>query len=96
LRPSPRRPHRPDRVALPAQHHRGRVEQRRPHRDPADQADAATIAEAAASVGAITDVLRQSAYGAELEEAGLTAVAVTATREVAAGVFSASIRASRP
>jgi ubiquinone/menaquinone biosynthesis C-methylase UbiE len=61
-----------------------------------DQADAATVAEAAASVGAITGVLRQSAYRAELEEAGLVAVAITATGEVAAGVSSAIIRASRP
>jgi arsenite methyltransferase len=61
-----------------------------------DQADAATVAEAAASVGAITGVLRESAYCAELEEAGLVAVAVTATGEVAAGVFSAIIQASRP
>lgn len=45
---------------------------------------------------AITGVLRQSAYRAELEEAGLTDVAVTATREVATSVFSAIIRASRP
>ena len=61
-----------------------------------DQTDAAAVAEAAASVGAITGVLRQSAYRAELEEAGLVAVAITATREVAAGVSSAIIRASRP
>ncbi len=61
-----------------------------------DQADAATVSEAAASVGAITGVLRQSAYCAELVEAGLTEVAVTATHEVAAGIFSAIIRASRP
>jgi hypothetical protein len=61
-----------------------------------DQADPITLSEAAASVGAITGVLRQSAYCAELEEAGLVAVAVTATGEVAAGVFSAIIQASRP
>ena len=61
-----------------------------------DHADAATVAEAAASVGAMTGVLRQSAYRAELEEAGLVAVAITATGEVAAGVSSAIIRASRP
>ena len=60
-----------------------------------DQADAATVSEAAASVGAITGVLRRSAYRAELEEAGLTEVAVTTTHEVAAGVFSAIIQASR-
>ncbi len=54
------------------------------------------MAEAAASVGALTGVLRRSAYRAELEEAGLTEVAVTATHEVAAGVLSAIIRASRP
>ena len=60
-----------------------------------DQADAATVSESAASVGAITGVLRESAYRAELEEAGLTEVAVTTTHEVAAGVFSAIIQASR-
>jgi ubiquinone/menaquinone biosynthesis C-methylase UbiE len=61
-----------------------------------DQADAATVSESAASVGAITGVLRQSAYYAELEEAGLTDVAVTATHDVATGVFSAITPASRP
>ncbi|WP_433787587.1 hypothetical protein ACQPX6_12240 [Actinomycetospora sp. CA-101289] len=43
----------------------------------------------------MTDVLRQSAYRIELEEAGLVAVTVTATNEVSAGVFSAIIQASR-
>ena len=58
-----------------------------------DQADAVTVSEAAASVGAITGVLRESGYRAGLEEAGLTDVTVDDLVEVAAGIFSAIIRA---
>ncbi|GAA4862178.1 methyltransferase domain-containing protein [Actinomycetospora straminea] len=60
-----------------------------------DEADRATVADGAASVGAITGVLRRAEYRAQLREAGLSEVAITLTQEVAGGVFSAVIQASR-
>ena len=60
-----------------------------------DDADPEQQARAATTVGAIAGVLTASSYRAQLEEAGLTGVQVTATREAAPTVSSAIIRASR-
>ncbi|MFC5136815.1 methyltransferase domain-containing protein [Actinomycetospora rhizophila] len=61
-----------------------------------DDVDPAVVTAAAASVGAISGVLSRRNYHAQLEDAGLSAVSVTATQEVASGVSSAIVRASRP
>jgi SAM-dependent methyltransferase len=61
-----------------------------------DQVDPATLAEAAASVGAIAGVVTQSAYRRGLEHAGLSGVTITPTSRVAVGVDSAIVQAHRP
>ncbi|MEJ2890293.1 methyltransferase domain-containing protein [Actinomycetospora aeridis] len=60
-----------------------------------DDADHATVAEAAASVGAITGVLPRAEYVTQLRQAGLAEVAIAVNQEIAGGVFSAIIQASR-
>ena len=60
-----------------------------------DDADPAALVEAAASVGAITGVLTVTAYRGQLDDAGLTGVTITGTHEVAPGVLSAIVQASR-
>ena len=61
-----------------------------------DEADPDQQAQSAAAVGAITGVLCATAYRYQLEDAGLTDVTLTHTREVAPGVSSTLVRASRP
>ena len=61
-----------------------------------DDVDPAVVTAAAASVGAISGVLSRRDYRAQLEDAGLSTVSVTSTQEVASGVSSAIVRASRP
>lgn len=61
-----------------------------------DHADPATVAEAAASVGAVTGVLTQSGCREGLENAGFTDVTVTPSVRVADGVDSVIVQALRP
>ncbi|GAA4806486.1 hypothetical protein GCM10023200_50130 [Actinomycetospora chlora] len=60
-----------------------------------DDADPASVADAAASVGAITGVLTATAYRRHLEDAGLGGVTITGDHEMAPGVLSAIVQASR-
>jgi ubiquinone/menaquinone biosynthesis C-methylase UbiE len=61
-----------------------------------DDIDLGQQARFAAIVGAINGVLSGSAYRTQLEHAGLTGVTITFTHEVAPGVSSVMVQASRP